>query len=238
MRLTFRIIVALVAASNPMPSALAVQDRVDASTWLFFSGFDLWHNHGGFLHGGLVWSPDGLDRTGFALKLLVGSGRYGYVTGATDVVGNHSLASVMPGWRIKAGKSELTLFAGLDLQDHRLAPDDPLNHMQGTHLGLRIGGEYWSEPSADWMLNAAATLSTIGTSYWTRAALGWRLHEAFWIGPEIQALGNSTYRQFRLGAHVTGFKTGALEWSAAIGFMSDSDDRAGSYGRLGVLTRR
>ena len=32
--------------------------------YLLFSGYDLWRN-GGFGHGGVVWSPGGLEREGF-----------------------------------------------------------------------------------------------------------------------------------------------------------------------------
>ena len=39
------------------------------------------------------------------------------------------------------------------------------------------------------------------------------------------------------GAHVTGFKTGMLEWSVATGYVEDSFHRSGIYGRIGVLTR-
>ncbi|MEA2943885.1 MAG: Cellulose biosynthesis protein BcsS, partial [Bradyrhizobium sp.] len=36
----------------------------------------------------------------------------------------------------------------------------------------------------------------------------------------------------------TGFKLDALEWSVAIGYVTDSYHRSGVYGRIGVLTRQ
>jgi hypothetical protein len=48
--------------------------------FLFFGGVDLWR-YGDFLYGGGLWSPGGLDRDGFTLKLLLNSGRYRYFAG-------------------------------------------------------------------------------------------------------------------------------------------------------------
>jgi hypothetical protein len=49
--------------------ACATVDRADAggpadSSYLLFSGTDVWR-YGGFLYGGLLWAPAGLDNNGF-----------------------------------------------------------------------------------------------------------------------------------------------------------------------------
>ena len=44
--------------------------------------------------------------------------------------------------------------------------------------------------------------------------------------------------KFEIGAHLTGFRFDALEWSAAVGYVTDSYHRGGVYGRIGVLTRQ
>jgi hypothetical protein len=49
--------------------------------FILFSGADLWRN-GGFLHGGLLWSPGGLDRDGFTFKAILSGGTYRYSSGA------------------------------------------------------------------------------------------------------------------------------------------------------------
>src|SRR4051812_21968218 len=58
--------------------------------YLLFSGFDVWRN-GGFVHGGVLWSPDGLAHEGFALKVLFAGGTYQYQSGATDITGRQAL---------------------------------------------------------------------------------------------------------------------------------------------------
>jgi hypothetical protein len=205
--------------------------------YLLYSGFDLWRN-GGSAHGGLLWSPGGLGREGFTLKLLVAGGRYRYHVDASGVAGKYALASVMAGWRFKADRIEITLFAGPDGQAHHLTPDDPGNRMRGSRIGLRVGSDVWYQPTDNFMTAASVSASTIGPNYWTRGAVGWRIFERLWFGPEIQALGGSRYHQFRAGVHATALRTYALEWSAGFGYSRDSEDRNGLYTRIGVLVRR
>jgi hypothetical protein len=90
---------------------------------LYFSGADFWHT-GAFVHGGLLWSPGGITREGFTLKLLGAGGTYTYRSGAREITGLAAIGSVMPGWRFKADKFELTVYGGLDVQNHHLSPDD------------------------------------------------------------------------------------------------------------------
>ncbi len=71
-----------------------------------------------------------------------------------------------------------------------------------------------------------------------RSRYGWRAFDRLYLGPEALALGDDSYHQWRVGVHVTAFKTGAFEWSLGTGYVSDSDHRSGVYGRIGVLARR
>ena len=59
-----------------------------------------------------------------------------------------------------------------------------------------------------------------------------------WLGPEGIFCGDETYREVRFGAHATGLRTGPVEWTAGVGWVSDSEKRSGVYGRLGLLMRR
>jgi hypothetical protein len=88
------------------------------------------------------------------------------------------------------------------------------------------------------MLAANGSISTIIARYSARIAYGWRTFGLFYLGPEAGTFVCVGYRPYCLGAHLTGFKTGALEWSTAISWSDDSDHRANAYFRFGVLTRR
>ncbi len=210
--------------------------------YLFHSGFDLWR-HGAFTHAGVVWSPQGLDREGFALKLVFGGGAYGYRSGALNdayVIGRQLSASIMPGWRFVRNGWIVSVFAGLDLQAHKLWPDDPSAGLRGSYTGMRAAFELWHSPTPQTMIAADASVSSIGPSYSARAAFGWTFFRLFYIGPEVQGFAaDNNYKQIRGGMHLTSFKTKMTEeWSLGLGAARDSDARSSLYARFGYLIKR
>ena len=212
----------------------------DGAQFLLFSGADLWRD-GRFMHGGLLWSPGGLDRDGFTVKLMASGGLYRYRSGALDnawVTGTEEEIQVLPGWRFKRDRLEVKVFAGLDIKDDATSPYDPANRLHGLSVDARTAVNLWFEPTPATMIAADASLSSIVRSYSARAALGWRLRDWFYLGPEAQAFACIGFTQARIGVHLTGLKTGQFEWSAAAGWSGDSDHRSSPYLRFGVLTRR
>lgn len=220
------------APSVPAPA-------LPAATLLVFSGSDMWR-HGSFAHVGVLWSPDGLHAPGFTLKLLGNGGLYQSQVAPPlpQSGGAQLLAAVLPGWRFKMERLELTVAAGIDLQHHRLWPDDPDSRYRGAHLGLRVGADLWYEPTPELMAAVNVSATSIGPSYWSRAAAGLRLFDAVWLGPELHLLGDPTYQQVRIGAHATALSLFGYEWSAGAGYVGDSDHRRGPYIRFGLLARR
>ncbi|HWP27471.1 MAG TPA: cellulose biosynthesis protein BcsS [Xanthobacteraceae bacterium] len=231
-----------VLAPNTL-SALAPANRDTGASqprFLYFFGSDVWP-HWAFAHSGILWSPAGVDNEGFTLKLLASGGVYRYRSGALndiEVVGLQYSLSALPGWRIKRGAVELAVFAGLDLQQFRLIPDDPQSRLNGRHFGLRAAFELWYEPSAGTMLAADGSASSIGAGEYARVAYGWRLFDRFYVGPEVQIYRTDPYVHTRVGAHITAFRFADREWSVAAGYATDNDRRAGTYLRLGMLVRR
>ena len=235
------------ALARPSSSAAALHEPSPAlpsdhqARLLVFSNADIWRE-GGFGYGGVVWAPDGLDRQGPVLKLVFGGGTYRYLSGAlgnTEVQGHELAAAVLPGWRFVRDNLTVTVFLGYDFQQHRLTPDDPSAGLRGNYHGVRTGFELWYQPTPWSMIAADGSISTIGPGYNIRLATGVRAFEAFYVGPEVQAFGaDSNYRQARAGLHITGLRTGPIEWSAGTGWALDTDHRAGAYGKIGILTRR
>lgn len=227
----------LAALARPA-SGLIGQDQAQ---FLLFSTTDLWRN-GGFAHSGVVWAPSGLDRDGPVLKLIFGGGVYRYTSGTlgnTEVLGTQLAGGILPGWRFVRDNLTVTAFLGLDVQRHRLTPDDPSAGLRGTYVGARVGFELWYQPTDFTMVAADASVSTVGLSYNARLAAGVRAFDSFYLGPEVQAFAaDGNYRQLRAGMHVTGFRFGEFEWSAGTGWAMDTDHRGGAYGKLGVFTRR
>ena len=108
------------------------------------------------------------------------------------------------------------------LQYHWFTPNDPTNDLRGLHAGIRGAIELWYEPDALTMWAADASVTSVGPSYSARVAFGWRLFDAFYLGPEVAGFaGGDTYKQWRAGIHITGFRTGTIEWSLAAGWASN-----------------
>jgi hypothetical protein len=206
--------------------------------FLFFSGVDLWRN-GQAGYTGMLLAPQGdLNKDGLLVRLFISDDFERYDTPAQRFTTNIFRASVLPGWRIKRGNVEIKVFAGPALESHALKPDIPADKLRGSHFGARIATELWWEPTPTMMVATAASATTIGSGYSARAAVGWSLLDRFWIGPEISASADGFSTQYRIGAHLTGFKTGPAEWSVGTGFVEDSFDRSGIYGRIAVLFRK
>lgn len=228
---------AAIAAVAMCASASASADN--SARFLLFSGIDLWRG-GHFGHAGAMWSPGGVDREGFTLKAALSTGVYRYTSGAlgnATVIGRELGAQILPGWRFQRERLEIKVFAGLELREHRLTPDDPSAGLRGNYAGLRGEVNVWHEPTNNSMLAFDTAASTIGSTYSARLAYGWRVLDRFYLGPEIGGFTCTDYEQFRLGVHATAFRYENFEWSAALGYARDSDDRSGLYGRLGLLTR-
>ena len=215
----------------------------DDARAMLFSGRDIWRN-GAFAYGGFVFAPGGLEQDGLLLKVLLSGGRYRYDAenlGGVRVIGTEWLSQILPGWRIKRGDAEFKFFLGPEFQKHYLSPDDPANRLRGNSFGLRVAVDFWYEPTPDTMVAAEVSLSSIATSNSARIGYGWRVLEEMlggvYLGPEIQYFGSDGYRHLRLGAHITSMKTDDVEWSAAVGWASNSQSRSGPYLRLNVLKR-
>jgi hypothetical protein len=229
----------LTAAQGLCVQLASAQGSGTDSTFLYFSGADLWRDSF-FVHSGLLWSPDALGRDGFTLKVMSGGGVYRYRSGAlgnAQVIGRELSAAILPGWRFTRGKVAISVFAGVDARVHWLFPADPGSRLNATAFGLRGALDLWYQIDPDTMIAADASASSIGPSYIARAAFGWRLFDSFYAGPEVQVLGDNDYRQLRVGAHLTGLKTDIVEWTGALGQAWDSDGRASAYGRLGFILR-
>lgn len=133
---------------------------------MLFSGRDIWRN-GAFAYGGLIVAPSGLDRDGLLLKVLLSGGLYRYHArnlGGERVVGAEWLTNILPGWRIKRGNAEFKVFMGPEIQNHYLRPDDSAKRLRGYSYGLRVAAEAWYEPTAETMIAADVSLSSIATS--------------------------------------------------------------------------
>ena len=223
--------------------ACATVDRADAGgpdgpSFLFFSGTDLWR-YGGFLYGGLLWAPAGLDNSGFIGKVLIDGGEYSCVSGDLNenIDGTKLSAAVLPGWRFIQNGLTVSLFAGPVVQDYRLTPDDTGSRLHGLYAGAQFASDIWYQPNATTMAAVNSSIASIGPTGYVRATFGFRFLAPVFVGPEIAQLWCGDYQQMEFGAHITGPRINALEWSMGTGFALTSDQRFGPYLRAGFNAR-
>jgi hypothetical protein len=225
------------ALASAQPSFDPLIGGTQAGQFLFYAGVDAWR-YGASAYGGIQWAPGRLENEGFFLRLIASDGLERYETGSTRSTTQIFRASLTPGWKFKRGSFEAQLFAGPAVEVDMPSPDLPGARMRGTYYGARGGADFWWEPTPQLMLASSFSATTIANAYSARGAMGWRIVDGFWLGPEISASGDNFSQQYRIGAHITGFKTADVEWSAAAGYVQDSFNRSGVYGRLGLLLRR
>ncbi len=216
----------------------AIAASPNDATFLFFGGTDLWR-YGAFLYGGAVWSPGGVDNSGFTLKTLISGGEYKYTSGAlnADIKGATGSAAILPGWKFINEKLIVTVYAGPVVQDYRLSPNDPGARLHGFYVGGEVASDVWYEPTSYSMISVNGMLASIGPTGSLRVALGTRFLDRMFVGPESEEIWCGNFEQYELGAHVTAFRTDRLEWSAGAGWAITSDHREGPYFRFGVNTR-
>lgn len=207
-------------------------------TLLFFTGTDVWR-YGTFLYTGGVWSPAGLDSDGFVVKTLLNGGEYTYTSGDLhkDINVMMGSAAILPGWRFTRDGIFISVFAGPVVQDYRLTPYDPGGILHGFYVGGEVAAEVWYQPSPNTMAMLSGAIASIGPTGSLRAAFGFNLFGAGYIGPETQELWCGDFQEVQFGGHVTGLRTGRLEWSTGGGWSLTSDHRSGPYVRLGVNVR-
>jgi len=233
--------IAAAAAAGLMLSGVAAgaaENEPPNQTLLFFAGSDFWKD-GDFLHGGLLWSPAGIDNDGFTLKMLVSGGRYRYTSGSlnAEVDGTMVSGAALPGWRFKRGDLTVTFYGGPVVQDFRLRPNDPGSRLDGFYLGAAFATEVWYQPTAQTMASLSGTITSIGPTGVLRLAVGFKLFEPVFIGPETQQFWCGDFEEVQFGVHFTGLHMSGFEWSAGSGWAITSDHRSGPYLRIGVNTR-
>lgn len=208
------------------------------ATFLFFGGTDLWR-YGAFLYGGAIWSPGGVDNSGFALKTLISGGVYKYKSGTlnADVKGVTGSAAILPGWKFVNDKLIVSLYVGPVVQDYRLSPNDPGARLHGFHVGGQFATDVWWEPTSYSMISVNGTLASIGPTGSLRVALGTRLLDRMFFGPEIEEIWCGNFEQYEIGVHITALRADRLEWSAGSGLAVTSDHRESPYFRIGVNTK-
>lgn len=226
-------------AASPRDEDLFVRPE-DQHTVLFGS-MDAGRSY--FVSTGAKQTPTGpLDRTGFVLLETVGVGMTRETVrteaGRVAVERLKHQATLSAGYQWALGPVYAAAFVGPEIYQEQVAYDGRFRRFSQPRPGLQAQVEIWANPTPDTMLAATFVGETARTSVWARLAAGVRLADAAYVGPEVTVYATPTYRETRLGAHVTGLSFGIVQMRVSAGWMTDDAHRQGSpYAGLSAWIR-
>jgi hypothetical protein len=181
-----------------------------------------------------IAAVENLQTSGWRGRVEGLAGRYSYLQYLTNtkIRSQQESGSLMAGYEWVARDTTVALWIGLDIKNTSLSMPDPNNTVVGTGAGVKFAGQFYTRLSDDMMASGYASYSTLHGAYYARGKVGWSVGGNVYLGPELSALGDDFYRQYRIGAHITGVKFGRLGLGIAGGFLHDDVQGSGAYGTL------
>jgi hypothetical protein len=193
-------------------------------------------------------APDGSYFTGVSATVAAGgtlrtsgmrvrveglAGTYLFDSGApgAQTRGDQVDAAILGGYEWVTAWSSMAAYGGLAVRDSRFSNPDP-GHPDGAAFGAKGVLQYYATPSDRTMFSAYASYSSIYDAYYTRLKWGVTAVGPVYIGPEVAALGDDFYRQWRIGVHLTGLRLGAVQLGISGGYARNQNNQGGGYGSL------
>jgi Cellulose biosynthesis protein BcsS len=175
-----------------------------------------------------------LNVSGARVRIEGLSGTYKFAsTGSGQLTrGDQAEGSILAGYEWVTPKSSFSTYGGLAVRGSQFSDNDPGHAPNGTEVGFKGVMEYYARPSDRTMLSAYGSYSTNFNAYYTRLKYGVMSFGQFYVGPEVAALGDDYFREWRVGAHLTGLKIGALQFGFSGGYLLAKDGKGGGYGTL------
>jgi hypothetical protein len=215
-----------VPTDGPEPHAaptIAIDVAFDGSTQKAFSGAAI----------ATIAPFSTLEQSGARLRLYGLGGVYNYYsTDVGKVNGQIEAGAVMGGYEWVSKTLTVAAYAGLELSNTSISPNDPQNTVKGGNGGLRVGFDLYYMPTATSMIAAVAYYSTNHNGYYSRVKFGMAIADYVYVGPEALFLGDDFFQQYRLGVHVSGLRLGALQMGISGGALEDRVRGVGGYGIL------
>ena len=132
-------------------------------------------------------------------------------------------ASALLGYQWVRDGLVIAAFAGPEIDAEQLS-DNALPSVAEPHLGARLHGEIWAHPTTGTLLTTTLIVGTARTAHlWGRASAGYDLWKGIFIGPEASVYATDTYREWRLGAHVTGVTLGRFNLRLSGGWRTEEE---------------
>ena len=222
--------------SNAYASAAPSDDDAPQRV-LAFSGLDVAKDSYGGVLGTMIAPYKDLDTSGLRFYMMGEAGAYKYPAAGSVIKGVYEGGDALAGYGFEGDNYSINLLAGLNAINHTLSDVDPDNAVQGTRVGAKVRGDAWINPTPKTLTYGEAEYSTAFSTYYTKLKLGYDLTgKEIFIGPEVAALGDERFNQWRVGGHVTQVKLGAVQVDLSAGYARDSIVGSGAYSTLEVST--
>jgi hypothetical protein len=177
-----------------------------------------------------------LNASGVRARVEGLAGEYSYNEGLTGsrVNGLQEEGALLAGYEWVGRDARLGGYLGLDVRNNSLSAVDPTNPVVGTTAGLKSVLEFYLKPTASTFLSAYGSYTTNENAYYTRIKTGYAIASEVYVGPEVSYLGNDFFNQWRVGAHLTGFRLGGLQLAVSGGYLYDRMQKGGAYTSVDV----
>jgi Cellulose biosynthesis protein BcsS len=139
---------------------------------------------------------------------------------------------LLGGYEWVTPRSAFAAFGGVSVRDSQFSNNAPGHAANGTMVGFKGVAEYFGRPTDLTMLSAYGSYSTNYNAYYTRFRWGVKPVGQFYVGPEVSALGDDFFREWRFGAHLTGMQIGPFQFGVSGGYLLDKAGKGGGYGTL------
>ena len=191
------------------------------------------------------------DRSGFRVRLGMVAGSYVYTATnpypfspwnpsvypawspyQAQINGTFINGSVLLGYEWVTARATVAFYVGSEAVSNSISPNDPNNTAKGTRAGFKLATDFYVTPTDETMISGVASYSTNFNSYYGRLKFGFAIADHIYIGPEVVALGDNFFQQWRVGGHVSGLRFGMMQFGAAVGYLTDRVRGGGVYGTL------
>lgn len=151
---------------------------------------------------------------------------------ASRVTGYQQEGSLMGGYEWVWRDAALAGFIGFNVRSNQLSILDPGNPVVGTGVGFRVAANFYANPTDRTMVSAYGSYSTKFNAYYSHFRVGYMVADGVYIGPEALFLGDDFFRQYRVGAHLSGLSFGPVQMSLAVGYVRDRIQGTGYYSSI------
>lgn len=179
-----------------------------------------------------------LGQSGLRVRVEGVAGTYSYPaqTAGKRVTGYQQEGAGLVGYEWIWRDAAVAGFIGFNVRSNQLSIADPDNPVVGTGVGLKLAANAYITPTERTMASGYASYSSKFNAYYSRFRVGYMVADGVYLGPEALFLGDDFFRQYRIGAHLSGLTFGSIRMSVAAGYVQDRIQGSGYYSSLEART--